>query len=351
MADRRFLAALLVLALPLPERAGACCPAFPRGAFAQIAAQEIAIVWDPAAKREHFIRRAAFRTGASDFGFLVPTPGVPELGEAPDALFARLGHAIEPERVTRTSLSLDSLLLSPLMLAASRSIPRESVAVKAVRVLLEQRVAGYDAVVLEADDPAALAAWLKDKGYDSRPALVDWAAPYVAAHWKITAFKLALPADGKPAEGARYAVRMSFPTERALFPFRTPVDQSRDGPGRNLLRIFFIGPDRVQGRLGDAPWNPGVPYARRRDDLSALLADALPRGAAPAGGWLTAFEDHAWPRPVTGDLYFGADPGPEIVPPPVILHKSIPIPVELLVGGIGFGLWFRRRRRPAGAKP
>jgi hypothetical protein len=221
------------------------------------------------------------------------------------------------------------------------------VAIPAVRILLEQRVAGYDAVVLEADDPLALSAWLRERGYDSRPALVDWLAPYVEARWKITAFKLAVPGSGAsgPGDGARYAVRMSFATDRPLFPFRTPADQSAQGPGNNLLRIFFIGRSRVQGRLGDEPWRPRIPYSRPHDDVETLLGDAVPEGTAPAKGWVTTFEDAAWPRRAGGDLYFTDDHGPEIVPPPVTIPREVVVPIELLVIVAGIGLWLWSRRQ------
>lgn len=336
------VAAALALWCP----ADACCTAFPRESFVQIASQEMAIVWDATGKIEHFIRRAAFQTRDSNFGFLVPTPSIPELAEASDDLFVRLGRAIEPERITKNVLSVESILLGATLNKASQYAGLRGEAA-AVRVLHEQRVAGYDAVVLEADDPVALSNWLKERGYESRPALVDWLRPYVEAKWKITAFKLALMEDGKPRpdEGARYAVRMSFRTERPVFPFRTPADQSAGGPGNHLLRIFFVGADRVKGSLGEGLWEARIPYARRRTDLAALLGDAVPQGAAASEGWLTVFEDGAWPRAAKGDLYFEADRGGEIIPPPVILKRKVPIPMELLLGVPVLGLWLWRRRR------
>ena len=39
-----------------------------------VAYEEALIVWDDAAKTEHFVRRATFEGTAYDFGFLVPTP-------------------------------------------------------------------------------------------------------------------------------------------------------------------------------------------------------------------------------------------------------------------------------------
>jgi hypothetical protein len=62
----------------------------------------------------------------------------------------------------------------------------------AVRVLDQQRVAGYDATVLEADSARALNEWLIKHHYVNRPDLTVWLEPYVKNRWKITAFKIAV---------------------------------------------------------------------------------------------------------------------------------------------------------------
>ena len=64
--------------------AAACATAPPRGEEVQIAEEEAVIVWDPATRTEHFIRRASFHSTARTFGFLLPTPTTPTLGELPD---------------------------------------------------------------------------------------------------------------------------------------------------------------------------------------------------------------------------------------------------------------------------
>lgn len=344
------LAACVFAALP----AYACCPAPPPGERVQIADQEVLIVWDAATRTEHFIRRASFSTRLPSFGFLVPTPSVPSLGEAPDALFGRLIDAIRPKVETRTDLTLGFLCLPTLSAGSRAAVDMDRSG--GVRVLLEQRVAGYDAVVLDADDPEALARWLQERGYDSRPALVEWLRPYVASKWKLTAFKLAAPtAAGREGEGTRYAVRMSFKTDRPLFPFRTPRDQQGDDPsgagGGALLRVFFAGAQKAAGSFGATPWDARVAYADERDDFASLLAGALPDGASLAAGWLTVFEDHRWPRAAGDDLYFGAASDASVVlPPPIVHRREAMIPVEgiatvLLVAYL-FLRWWRGRSAP-----
>ncbi len=324
--------ALVVLTTAIPV-VRACCTVSRGGERVQIADQEILIVWDPATKTEHFVRRASFATTSASFGFLVPTPGVPELGEAPDALFTRLGDAIKPEHKRVRAYELGMFLFPAL---AAKGVMRGVDSSIGVRVLGEQRVAGYDAAILEADDPAALVQWLKDKGYDSRPEMEAWLAPYVALRWKLTAFKLA-PADdgnlGKATEAMKYAVRMSFATDLPLFPFRTPADQQGIDPtrgGGGLLRVFFAGPTKVAGALGATAWDARTTYARGRDDLGTIVGDGLPAGKAPATGWLTVFEDRRWPRASTEDLWFAPTDAQEIVPAPILHRDLVVIPIDLV---------------------
>ncbi len=331
------IATLIVVAACLVQGicSDACCPAPPPGASVQIADQEILIVWDADSGTEHFVRRASFSTRLASFGFLVPTPTLPELGEAPDALFDRLSDAIKPQVVTERRTRLGSFLLESMTLGTRSAAPAADRS-GGVRILHQQRVAGYDAVVLDADDPEALARWLQERGYDSRPTLVEWVRPYVAAKWKLTAFKLAAPDAGGSAAGARYAVRMSFRTEKPLFPFRTPTDQQGSDPagagGGALLRVFFVGDVKAAGSFGGKPWDATVAYADRRSDLGALLAGGLPAGESIGSGWLTTFEDGRWPRAAGDDLYFDAAPdAAPVVPPPIIHRLETMIPIE----GIG----------------
>lgn len=343
-----------LLALPRPSEA--CAPAPPEGMRVHIASESAIIVWDEAARREHFIRRASFRAAgpAPDFGFLVPTPSKPELGEVPDEAFYRLEDATRPVIEHRQVLAgVEPTALCLMTLGAKRETA-SAVASAPVRVLEEKRVAGYDAVVLEADDPKALADWLKDHGYAASPVLTAWLTPYVASKWKLTAFKIAAGA----AVGTS-AVRMTFSTERPFYPYREPTDQREnlpaDAPAERLLRVFFIGPSRVEGTIGSAaglpgsakrPWPGKATWSDHLD--SAKLPGPLPF-SVPPGAFLTAFEDKSSPRPGTDDLFFSpaADQRPLRPPPIVFNHENkVPLPLDVLGGGaLVMALWLRHRRK------
>src|ERR1700722_20943413 len=65
----------------------ACCPAPPSGKPVVNADQTVILIWDEAAKTQHFIRQASFKSDGDDFGFLVPTPSQPELEESGNEAF------------------------------------------------------------------------------------------------------------------------------------------------------------------------------------------------------------------------------------------------------------------------
>jgi hypothetical protein len=347
--------ALLAVALALvgvARPAVACATAPPPGIRVQIAEESAIIAWDAAAHREHFIRRASFHSAGKDFGFLVPTPSKPELAEVPDAIFSRFEEMTKPEVVQKSEVDgVEPTLLCGFFFLLRGGMKSAVPAGAPVRVLDSQRVAGYDAVVLEADSAGALASWLREHGYAERAELAAWLTPYVAAKWKLTAFKIA-PGEAHAVETA--AVRMSFTTDRPFFPYREPSDQRENLPAgtttaERLLRVFFIGAERVDGTIGDAraPW-PGK--AIWSDRFDPTMAGELPF-ALPPGAWLTMFEDKASPRPGTDDLYFaaGRERGP-VKPQPVIVTHSqkIPLPLDLIAGvSVVASILVRRARRRA----
>lgn len=339
--------ASFVVALAAPARPCAVAP--PPGVVVGIEDETALIVWDEGSRTEHFIRSASFATEASDFGFLVPTPAEPELAEVDADLFAHLVQAIQPGVEYRSRFAgvfPAPLICLPYLLVAG--IESGSAPQAPVRILKEQQVAGYDAVVLEADDAGALATWLAEHGYDDRPALREWLEPYVAARAKLTAFKVARPAEGAVAPRiATSAVRMTFAAEAPFFPYREPADPLRPASPRRLL-AFVVAPGPVEGRVGDAPWSAKLLWSDRVSDAwTGWLGSALPPGStALRGAWLTAFEDAASTRSGEGDLTFPRTQRAAFHPPPRVVDSSwhLPIPVDVILG-IGAYVYLRRRKR------
>lgn len=346
---------LAAIASPAP----ACCPAWRRGEPVRIANQQILVVWDPATRIEHFIREAKFAAGARQdgFGFLVPSPTVPEIAAADGAVFEQLNTRIKPriEDVTRWKNHY-SLLWTLFVLesktTASRAFDDAPPPMAAVEVMKTARVGGYDVAVLKAADPAALTEWLSNNGYDSRPELTDWSRPYVEKGWMITAFKYATDATNIDVS----AVRLTFETDVPLFPYRVPTDQiDPDSPRRNVLRAFVVGPGRAQGTLGEGaearPWETGrLVYSHPLEVNASFLGGVLPEGTAggATNAWLTAFEDFTWPSG-TDDLTFTFDPaGDEFQRVEKrYTDRDWFLPLDVIaLAGLGLFLVVRRRTSP-----
>lgn len=339
------LASTLGLVDVAPARA--CAPAPPPGEFVQIAEETALIVWNAEANQEHFIRRGAFRTGAKDFGFLVPTPSKPELGAVPDAVISQLETMTRPEIISGNRYTVNPLpiIAWPFFVFLARSAAKAS-APEAVRVLDAKQIGGYDAVVLEADDSIALANWLKDHGYDARPALQEWLKAYVEAHWKITAFKIAA---GEPTVQTD-AIRMTFTTDKPMYPYREPKDQRENLPpeaqfGTRLLRVFFLSTERVGATVGSGPFAGSPTWS---GPVKSPLK--LPF-SAPDKPWLTVFEDNSFPRQGTDELFFSRSTDQaELRPPPIRIGHDVEIPLPLdalaLMAFIGWRVVQRAKPSP-----
>lgn len=262
--------ALGAAALHAPS--AAACAGVGRHGFVTQTGEEALIVWDAAARQQHFIRTAAFPGMTEDFGFLVPTPTRPELGEVDQDVFQRLF----------------ALYQAPLPRAKNghgvKSAPQT------VEVLERRVVAGLDAAVLRAEDPAALQGWLAKHGYPASDTLRAWLAPYVEKKWIVTAFRVAPQAPGQAAgqgEVQMKAVRMSFQTDAPFFPYSEP---QREGATPRPFRVSVVATERMQ--VKGSGWGGDVGYAGQPGEaLSKLVADVAPKAAV--GAWLTVFDEPA----------------------------------------------------------
>lgn len=314
LATYRNIAVVLVAwMIPAPKSAACCAVTHDAGAVVN-ADQTVIMLWDAERKTQHFIRQASFKSDADDVGFLVPTPSRPQLEESGDAAFSTLRRITAP---SRRSKSLMPLGCSAMPVAASYR--------SSVRVIEEKRVAGFDATVLTAANGADLAAWLRDHGYSYSPQVAEWAHPYVAGGWMMVALKVAKPKDGRATSDLKAAaLRLSFKTDRPLFPYREPESASaakRLGTSDRLLRIYFIGDGRYRATLGeDGKWNGRVVWSGDiTSSRTGLLADLkLPASAGPSQWWLTEFEDR-WPyHRAAGDVYFARDSSQSPVQRPAV---------------------------------
>jgi hypothetical protein len=321
------LAGIALIPLAGSSSAPACCPAPPGGQPVVNADQTVIIIWDAAAKMQHFIRQASFKSDADDFGFIVPSPSMPELDESGNGAFPYLAKLTEPEVITkaRPTGGGGGCGCAALPKTAAPSRGEMALAEPQVTELLDKKVAGFHAKVLEAKSAEALVGWLKEHGYAFSPEIEAWARPYVEQGWKFIALQVAKekePSDkdktDKAPPGKRVsaaALRISFKTDRPLFPYREPDTTSAAkslAASSRLLRIYFIGDGRFKGELTkEVPWTGRVAWSNEltaeNKKATLDLLNKLPENTGPTTWWLTEFEDN-WPyRVAPADVYFSKD--------------------------------------------
>jgi hypothetical protein len=335
-----------------------CAAAFPRNQPVEIANESAIIVWDPATKTQHFIRRASFTTAAKDFGFLVPTPSQPQLVEASDDAFKELADLTKPRVEQKPRPSGGGCALGCSKAAA----PADKAAAGSVDVLQEGTLGGYDYKVLKivGGKVDVLKQWLLERAYEFPAELEAWVKPYVEADWIITAFKVNKEAADKPGVATK-AIRMTFQTEKPFFPYREPEDKTpadKRKVDRRLLRVFFLSTSRMQGTLGNTAevWPGQTVWANKISDANRekiLKLLQMPPQTPTATWWLTEFEDHSSPRPGKEDVYFSPsqDQAPVERPPHVVfvgLSRPDVMSLALVVCFVVSPL-VRRWRRPLAA--
>ncbi|HUS31135.1 MAG TPA: DUF2330 domain-containing protein [Kofleriaceae bacterium] len=340
--------AALAVALAFEKPAEPCAIAPPdTSARIQIVDEEALIIWDPATKTEHFIRRAQFASDAKAFGFLVPTPTPPKLTELDAEVFAILADRTAPQVEYRTERpwQLGAWLLEGCMLMkGDKAMPAGAPIDSGVRVLSTTNVAGYDATALQASDPSALGAWLTAHGFVMTPAIEQWLAIYVQKQWTMTAFVVA-GAESTHGDVTTRAIDMTFQTDTPFYPYREPgagteLDGVTSAPGRSL-RVYFAAPQRHAATLATKPWAAKVSYAHEFSGVPGVEA------LLGASRYITAFIDETSPRRGIDELYFAPSVTGDVVPPPFVVTDREPrlIPVDMiLIVGL-FGLWIVRRLR------
>ena len=349
-----FLAAL-VLSVIVPARG--CATVYPEKITSEnfIESEQAVIIWDEANKVEHFIRRAEIQTKAPDMGFLVPTPQTPELVEVDPRIFKMAEDvarpALTPYVIGHTPLEIFAPVLAPSVFLALGNQVKGVYGMRrpdGLDFIEEKDIAGYHAVVIQADNTPALAQWLKENGYAWTPETEAWLQPYVAAKWKITAFKLIQPAtpftptsESSDSLTTR-AIRMSFSTDRPFFPYGEPSSEEKAeaaSPYGRTLRVAILSNERMKGTLADGTvWSGELRFAGsstpraipRQSSITGIIN--LPDRTHPtdqpwkADEWLafaklentsltlpkqlTYFRDDSNPRSGNADLYFSVDPNP-----------------------------------------
>lgn len=286
------------------------------------------IVWDAETKTEHFVRQANFVTDAEDFGFIAPTPTVPELGISTTEIYAAL-KSLTP-RSSSTGCSAD------------RPAEGGEAAAASVEVIQVKDVGAYRATTLRADDAKALAKWMRTNKYATSKSIEEWTAFYIEKNWYLTAFKIRTGAD----QGAKtIPIRMSFKTEKPYNPYLVPKDNIGEGKGAGLS-LFFVSKGSYRNEV---PKTKHTLNARWREPLTQGVADRLQAGLGVhveglGAGWeVASYTDYEFPRQTSDDLYFSYVGASSWTWTPT----RIAIDAVVLLAAGGAIVWWRRRRQSA----
>ena len=293
------------------------------------------IVWDAKSGTEQFVRRAHFETKSKDFGFFVPTPSRPTLGEVPDNVFKRLEVELQPKVEHRDRISDEwSFFLARTRIKNTFNAAADSLNVDEddnVSVIEGKRIGDYNATVLKANDATTLKVWLRSHHYTATSNFEEWASPYIQKGWYLTAFKIA--SDVKRTYATAKAVALTFKAEAPFYPYRESK-RAQQMKGARTLRLFYIGNDRPDARIKDD--NYAQLWPAQTDYSATLSASSLAENhlTLPSGPLrLTAFTDASHPRPGWADLVFAsADDQNEKTPPPhIIWHdRTVYIPLDAI---------------------
>ncbi len=157
---------------------------------------------------------------AEEFSWVVPVPGVPELGLSTDSLFTMLDAWTTPrfylqweERGTCTYDSWDSPLQGGVAENSAPSADTDA-AGGGVTVVAAGQVGPYDQVTLQAQSAEALLTWLGDNGYTIPEAIAGNLAPYVADGSYFIALKLQKDKE----TGDIAPIRFTYPGDAASIP-------------------------------------------------------------------------------------------------------------------------------------
>ncbi len=269
-----------------------CCTAYEEGSPIRLVGENAIIVWDSEAKREHFIRQASFEGEADDFGFIVPTPGKPEVAEAEAKAFDVLESVI-PDPPTLAGA--DSVKAAPAADAGSE-----------VDVIEQYTVGDYAVSVLKASDGKSMLDWLKANDYVSRPAMEEWLDYYAKMGWFFAALKFTRGED--KTEPETQALRVSFDASEPFYPYKMPSDTWPKGHYRPMS-LYFVsyGVARASYRGENKAWEADVRWsgALPRDSARAL-ADAIGLDVTeiPADATLTVFRNTENAQGYDRDLRF-----------------------------------------------
>lgn len=304
------LAALTLEAQPKPAEA---CGGFFAGKLEErpsLSYEQTLIVYDEQQSLEHFVREVVFDKGKRAFGFVVPTPGRPEVFPVRKSPFPELTERFPLFPPQRGGL-----------MAAGAGFGSGKGGGGAVEVLETKRVGSFKAFVLAARDPGAFANWLAQQGFASTPESDRWLAHYVALGFYFVAMRYEPPAPppasqlkAESAAPSAETIRISFPTPLAFYPYLEPeAAVGAKTPEQRGLEVWLVTRQRAlplaarKRATGGVDWlrplESGASYGGFKENLAGALGELS--SLSPDGSlFVQRFVDQKRSRAGFGDILF-----------------------------------------------
>ena len=307
---------VLFLAALVHPRAARACGAFAgrRGASdaelhartPYLAVEQTLIVWDRDTFTEDFIREARFNKTGEPFGFVVPTPGKPEISKVDaspfDALRKHFPCADEKKRASSGG-------------GARGGGGEKGADGSSVEVLSQHRIGSFDVTVLRATDAGELDGWLGTNGFAMTTEAQPWLRHYVDLRFFFVAFRYAEPPLGATDGMTSETVRIRFKSAAPFYPYLEPDHPAGVFPPKaRMLAAWLVTQETMNpvvnrtsssGVAWHSPWTDGGNY----DATSSSFLKDVPGldGAFPIRSrklTVHAFRDLRTSRTKLGDVLF-----------------------------------------------
>lgn len=221
--------------------------------------------------------------------WIMPVPAAAKVELGDDGLFFRLEVMTRPKVVTRKTYwpFRDLGIMGSRGDYAGEPAPGSGVDVRQQMVLGPFQVAR-----LGGSSGTAVTDWLRTNGYVVPPTLAANLTPYLTEKWEIVAVKLAPKQDGESLSGATPPLRLTFASDRIVYPMRLSKGATTD----QTVTVYVAAAHRVDAtKLPDADVKPELLFAGRVED------EALTKPADYLTAYTVSYDE---PSRITDDFTF-----------------------------------------------
>jgi hypothetical protein len=200
---------------------------------------EVALVdWD--GRRETILMQLALQSGSDNAALIVPTPNPATVAVGSASTFTELERLTAPLVVTdRRWFGFGSR--SGAEAGGATSAPDGT-----PTVLGQVRLGPLEATTLSGGDSDGIQNWLSDNGYEMRQEVIAALDPYLREGWSFVAVRLT---STKPLDGALDPIRLTFDSDRLVYPMR----MSRAATHPQSVRLYLLSDKHQTQRTdGDA---------------------------------------------------------------------------------------------------